>query len=501
MHSAPYRWAVLVMLIHGGAPACAAFDEAKVDALVKDAQKAFDVPGVAVAIVRDGEVVYLKGFGVRDIDKKDPVTPDTLFPLGSCTKAFTTTAMAMLVDDGKMAWDDPVRKYVEFFHLADPLADADVRLRDLVCHRTGLAGHDLLWYRAPWKPEEAVRRAAHIPLDKPFRTTFQYQSTMFTAAGLGVGHASKSSWKEFVQARILDPLQMKETVFTTADAEKADHAAPHRKNAVGEIERIPVCKMDEPDAASSVHSSARDLANWVRFQMSDGTWNGKRLVSGKNLDETHTPQMALRLEGTAKAMLPDTHLLSYGMGWVIHDYRGYGLVSHAGLIDGFRVQITLVPEAKLGIVLLANLHQTRMNLPLCNSIIDHLLGLPKKEWNTYFLDLVKKEEADAAERTKKLLAERHLNTKPSRELPAYTGTYEDAVLGPAKVTLADGQLVLKFSSFTCPLEHFHYDTFIAKSELLANPRIVFTLGADGEVATLEGLDTIGAEFKKVTAKK
>jgi CubicO group peptidase (beta-lactamase class C family) len=483
-----------------GAPRENPFDAKAVDALVVEARKAFDVPGVAVAIVRNGEVIYLKGFGEKELGKKDPVTPDTLFPLASCTKAFTTAAMAILVDDRKMDWDDPVRKHVDFFHLSDPTADADVRMRDLVCHRTGLAGHDLLWYRVPWKPEDAIRRIAHVKLDKPFRTAFQYQSTMFTAAGYGVGTASGGTWKDFVQNRLLNPLEMKATVFTTPDAEKADHALPHMKSAQGEVKTIPIYQMTNPDPACSLHSSARDLANWVRFQLGDGMWKGERIVAAKNLAETHTPQIAIRLEGAAKMMNPETHLISYGMGWVIQDYRGYGLVSHAGAIDGYRVHLTLVPEAKIGIVILSNLHQTRMNLPLSNSIVDLLLGLPKNDWNGHFLDLVKKDEADAKERARQLQAKRHLDTKPSRELGEFTGTFEDAAYGSSSIKLEAGKLVWRWNSFTCPLEHFHYDTFTAKNDVLGDPQIVFTLNANGEVATIQIGGIVGAEFKKVKQK-
>ena len=177
------------------------------------------MPGAAVAVVRNGDVLF-SCQGVREAAGRDPITPDTLFPLASCSKAFTTTAMAMLVDEGKMAWDDPVRKHLPSFRLADPLADRAVILRDLLCHRTGLGTHDLLWYRAPWTPEDAVRRAGLLPLDKPFRSAFQYQSTMFTAAGLAVSSSAGKPWYDFVRARILDPLEMKSTCFTSTEALK-----------------------------------------------------------------------------------------------------------------------------------------------------------------------------------------------------------------------------------------------------------------------------------------
>src|SRR5262249_20090088 len=177
------RFALPVLALTMPAAARAdSFDSTAVDALVRDALKSWHVPGIAVAIVRDGEVLYLKGHGVRDVTTKDPVTPDTLFSIASCTKAFTTTAMAILIDEGKMAWDDPVRKHVPFFHLSDSLADKEIVLRDLVCHRTGLRGHDMLWFHSPWTQEEQVRKLALLPLDKPFRSAFQYQSTMFVAA-------------------------------------------------------------------------------------------------------------------------------------------------------------------------------------------------------------------------------------------------------------------------------------------------------------------------------
>ena len=207
-------------------------DPAAVDAVVRDALKAWNVPGVAVAVVRDDQVVYLKGHGLRAAGSDRPVTPDTVFPLASCSKGFTTTILAMLVGEGKMGWDDPVRKHLPWFHLGDPLADREVTLRNLVTHRTGLRGHDLLWYRSPLPQEELVRRVGLLPLDKPFRTAFQYQSTMFTAAGLAEGAATKTTWADLVRERIFKPLEMAESSLTTTEALKAaDLAMPHRLGA------------------------------------------------------------------------------------------------------------------------------------------------------------------------------------------------------------------------------------------------------------------------------
>ena len=262
---------VAVVCIAGAAAVRAETTDAAIDAAVKNSLETWHVPGVAVAIVRDGEVVYLKGHGVKSLDADGPVTPDTLFPVGSCTKAFTTTAMAILVDEGKMGWDDPVRKHLSYFHLGDPLADKEVTLRDLVCHRTGLAPHDLLWYRSPWTPEEVVRRAGLLPLDQPFRTCFQYQSTMFTAAGLAVGATAGQPWQDFVQKRLFDPLGMTASCFTsTAAAKAADRATGHRLNRFDRPEVVDSYPQEAPDPAGSIHSTVRDLSQWVLFQLGDG---------------------------------------------------------------------------------------------------------------------------------------------------------------------------------------------------------------------------------------
>jgi CubicO group peptidase (beta-lactamase class C family) len=485
------------------APAGAAegpFDPRAVDALAKHALQTWHVPGVAVAIVRDGEVVYLKGHGVRDVATGEPVTPDTVFPLASCTKAFTTAALAVLVDEGKLGWDDPVRRHLPSFRLGDPLADRDVRIRDLLCHRTGLRGHDLLWYRAPWAPEETVRRAGLLPLDRPFRSAFQYQSTMFTAAGLAVGSASGTPWDAFLRERLLGPLGMKNTACTSTDATKAaDRATGHRLNERGEPEPVPYYPQPVPDAAGSVHSTARDLARWVRFQLGDGTAGGKRLVSAASLTETHRPQMVVRLEGSDRAMHPDTVQMSYGLGWVIQDYRGRRLVSHAGAVDGFRCHLTMVPDAHLGIVLLCNLQHTRMNLALSNRIVDRLLGLPARDWDRLFLDVARQEAA--AERERARQARRHAGTRPSKELAAYAGDYEHPAYGTVRVTLERGKLVWDWRDFHAALEHFHYDTFTLPVEFLGNPEVQFTLNEAGGVERMHVFGHMDIEFRRVAGAK
>jgi len=469
-------------------------DGPTIDSVIQDAMKAWEVPGVAVAVIRDGKVIYLRGLGLRDRGTKKLITADTVFPIASCSKAFTTLAMAMLVDEGKMGWDDPVRKHVPFFRLADPLADENVTLRDLVSHRTGVGPHELLWYRAPWKPEEMIRRIGRVKPSRSFRSAFQYQTIMFTTAGHAVGAASKSTWADFVQKRIFEPLGMTAASCTTAAALKAsDHATPHRCNRDGHIEVIPWYEIDTPNAAGSVNASARDLAKWVQFQLGDGTIRGKRLVSEKSLNETHTPQMIIPLEGATRAMNPDTHQLSYGMGWVIQDYHGHLLVSHAGAIDGFRAHITLAPKDGLGIVILSNLHQTRLNLALSNSLVDLLLKLPSRDWNSYLAKIVQEEQVAARARAEEFWSKRRQGTKPSLELTAYVGAYKEPAYGTARIRLEKGRLVWEWSTFRCPLEHFHFDTFIAKNDILGDPPLIFTLNRDGDIASLKVIDV---EFKR-----
>jgi CubicO group peptidase (beta-lactamase class C family) len=478
------------------APNACADEAASLDKLVKDAVRTWRVPGVAVAVLHNGEVVYLKGHGFRDAGTGEPVTPDTVFPLASCSKAFTSSALALLVDEGKLSWDDHVRKHVPFFHLSDPLADRDVRIRDLLCHRTGVGSHDLLWYRSPWSPEEAVRRVGLLPLDKPFRTAFQYQSTMFTAAGFAVRSAGGMPWEDFVRIRLLEPLGMRSTVCTSTAIRGGDRATGYEPGERGETVALAPYPLDQPDAAGSVHSTARDLARWLQFQMGDGTLNGKALVAAASLRETHRPQMVIPMSDTDRAIHPDTVQMSYGMGWVIQDYRGHRLISHAGIIDGFRCHLTMAPDDKIGVVILANLHRTRMNQALSNAIVDQLLGLPAKDWNAIVQAVVRREAAEAEDVLRAREAARHRGTTPSQPLVAYAGAYENPAFGSARVTFDSGRLVWSFNAFRAPLEHYQYDTFFLPLNVLGQPLVRFTTSAAGTVEAMHVGGKMDVEFRR-----
>ncbi len=497
LHNAVLALAVVVALSLSAS--AQAVDQAALDALMNEAMKHWQAPGSAVVVVRGDEVVYLKGFGVKDVNTKQPVTPDTIFAIGSTTKAFVTAAMAILADDGKMRWDDPARKHLPYFRLSDPLANENVTLRDLVTHRAGLIRHDMLWYGSPWSREEIIRRVGFVPLSYGFRTTFQYQNIMFLAAGQAVGAASGSSWEEFTQKRIFDPLGMKSANFSALKAEQSpDHASPHSKQGAV-IEVIKWRNLDNVGPAGSINASARDLSNWIRLHLNDGVFDGKRLISSENLRETHTPQMVIRNEGRWRLFFPEseTSQLSYGLGWFINDYRGHKLVMHGGTIDGFRACVMLVPKSKVGVAVLVNLAGSQMPEATCYNIVDLLLGLPKKDWNAYISEEAKKYET--AQTTARLarLDKRHTNTKPSRDLAAYSGIYEDAAYGQARILLDGDKLAIQWSNFKSRLDHFHYDTFTAMEDELKTEQAVFTLGADGEVIAMNFL---GVNFKKAKAK-
>jgi CubicO group peptidase (beta-lactamase class C family) len=491
---------ILALALTGAGPAAAADPEpAAVDRAVTDAMTAFDVPGAALVVVRDGRVVVLKGYGRKRFDRPEPVTPDTLFPLASCTKAFTSTLLAMLVDDGKVAWDDLVRKHLPGFHLADPEADAKVTLRDLLAHRTGVGGNDLLWYHAPWGVDEVLRRIPKLPMEYPFRGGFQYSSLMYMAAGRAAAQAGGKPWEVLVKERITDPLGMKGIAFTSKEIPAtADRATGHRlanrerQRPEPRLEIMPAYEIREPNPAGSIFATPRDLAAWMQFHLSEGLADGKRLVSAKALAETHTAQNTIPLEGNARAMNPDTERLSYGMGWVVNDHRGKKVVAHGGMIDGFRVQITLLPEEKLGIALLNNLHETRMNQAVTNTLIDLYCGLSPRDWNEFFLKLVA--DAEAARRAALDARDRARNpdTKPSLPLEMYAGDYEDPAYGKARLSAKDGKLTLEWSSFTMPLEHYQDDVFRV-TEGYFQDRLVELIPADGKATAIR---FIGVMFRR-----
>lgn len=467
---------------------------ADVDKLAADALAAWDAPGLAVVVVRGDETLVLKGYGKRAIGKPEPITPDSVFPLASCTKAFTTTLLAMLADDEVMTWDDPLRKHLPGFKLSDPNADAMLTVRDLLCHRCGIGGHDLLWYRVPWDIDEIVKRAQSLPLDYPFRGGYRYSSIPILIAGRAIEKRIGKKWEELVRTRICEPLGMRGVTFTTtAILKDADRAAGHKIGKSGKVEAMPYYEITEPNPSGSVNATARDVAAWLKFHLSAGVGpDGKRRVSVKNLGETHTPQNLIRMEGTAKLLNPDTVQLSYAMGWLVYDYRGKKVLSHGGLIDGFRVQLTILPDENIAFAVMCNLHDTRMTAALTNSLIDVYCKLPARDWNAYYRKIVEDEATTRKKAIEARNAARDPSAKPTLPLIGYSGEYMHPAYGTANVTEKDGKLTIAYGNFICPLEHFQSDVFRVIDGFFEEQLFPFAV-ANGKATSLQ---FGGQEFKR-----
>lgn len=479
----------------------AEFDPKPIDDLAGKALKAFEAPGLAIVIVKDDKVIYMQGHGVREVGTDLKVTPDTLFAIASCSKAFTATAVGLMVEDGKMKWDDPVSKHLPGFKMNDVLADHEITLRDSLCHRHGLARHDVLWLKTNYTRDEILNRIAFLPRSTSFRSTFEYNNLLFLAAGQAAGKANGSSFEEIVQKRIFDPLGMKTACFSTTVALKnADHAKPHRRDDNRKVEAFPWDNIDNVGPAGSINASVRDLSQWVRMQLGGGYVDEKRIVPPSILQEMHTPQKEVRLEGRWPITFPPdvTNLASYGLGWFITDYRGRLCVSHGGTLEGFRAQTLLFPKEKFGVVVLANLGGNRLPESLSKSISDVLLDVPekqRKDWDAHYTAHDSRTTAlEKADKTKKL-AERKKDTKPSLKLEEYAGKFHDPGYGDVAVVFEKDALRLKWTTFDLELSHFHYDTFTMLKAYDGWPsdRVVFRLNAAGKV---ESLTFLGREFAK-----
>jgi dipeptidyl aminopeptidase/acylaminoacyl peptidase/CubicO group peptidase (beta-lactamase class C family) len=429
-----------------------------IDPLIEAAMKEWNVPGLAVAVVKDDRVVLLKGYGLRDVERKLPVTPQTLFAIGSITKSFTVTGLGILVDEGKLDWDRPVRDVLADFQLKDPIATDHATARDLVSHRTGLPRHDYVWYADPGVSRaELLRRLRHLEPAKEFRAVYQYQNLMFMTAGIMIERISGTSWEEFTRRRIVEPLEMERTNFSVEASQKADDVAlPYARGADGP-RRIPFHNIDAIGPAGSINSNVEAMSRYVRFHINRGTLSQKRILSNETATQMQTPQVVMPDAGQGEEFGP----MSYGLGLMIGSYRGEPTVEHSGSIDGFVAQLSLLPRRKIGIVVLTNLARPNPLPPLvARSVFDRLLGLEPVDWAERAREQDRKSAAAREEARRKRAADRREGTTPSHAMADYVGRYEHPAYGVVTIE-ADGT-GLKLSTgggLSAPLRHYHYDVF------------------------------------------
>ncbi len=488
---APWRLGAVVLVLSSmlaQAQAPARSKGAGLDAYVAKALTDWEAPGLAIAVVRNDSIIFAKGYGVREIGKPDPVTPNTVFAIGSTSKAFTVGLLGMLVDVKRITWDDRVTKYLPSFELFDSYATRDLTIRDLLTHRSGLPRGDRLWANSGYSRAEVLRRVRFLEPSWPFRSRYGYQNIMFLAAGTVAESVESQSWDDLVSERIFRPLGMRRSVTSTILLPAmTDVATPHEKLG-GKTTAVEWSNIDNIGPAGSINSSVTDMAQWIRMQLGQGTYQGKKLLEANTVKEMHTAQMHQRLSEEDEKTYPETHLLSYGLGWAIRDYRGMKLVSHGGAIRGMRAQVVLVPERKLGVVVLTNVAESSLPTAMGYKLVDLYTAGPPKDWSGVLLASTKAARDRAAEERRKVEAGRVMGTKPTLELSRYPGVYADSMYGDIKIAAEGDKLVATFGpQFTGDLAHWNYDTFEItwRNPVFGKTLVTFQLDPRGRTKSLE----------------
>lgn len=437
-------------------PNCLSAQDQLLTKLISTNQQFWEVPGVTVIRVTRDQIVDVTCVG--DISLNGPkLTPQAIFPIASCTKQFTCFLLGQLVDDGLLNWDDPVQQHLPWFKLTDAAATKLVTVRDLLCHRTGVPGHDILWYQSTWSAEEIVRRGCQMPLTQPFRTTLQYSSIMYLAAGLIAEKVTQQPWGTLIEDRIFKPVRLK---TATVIQPTAGQVSGHRLSDDGKLKPIPYYEMKTPNAAGSIHMTANDIGAWLKLLLNEGKRGDEAIISQQSFRELFQPQTIIRREGITERMNPHTSQLAYGLGWVIQDYRGHRVCQHAGFIEGTRVHFTLLPDDNMAFAILSNREGSRLPLSLSNQLIDHHLKVPKStDWNKLFHEIVAEEELALQVNEKRIELARRPNTTPTRPLTDFVGQYEHPAYGRITIQHNQGQLICQWNHWKLPLSHWDTNTF------------------------------------------
>lgn len=450
------------------------------DEFVEQVREAWQIPGLAVAIVQDGKVIHARGYGFRDLERKLPVTPDTLFAIGSVTKSFTVTVLGTLAEEGKFDWDKPVREWLPGFRLHDAMAAERTTPRDLVTHRSGLPRHDLLWYGSSLTRQEMFARLRYLEPSRDFRSAYQYQNLMFLTAGILAEQLSGMKWEELIRQRILAPLEMSRSNFSVAASQRDENFSWPYAKIKDEVRRVPFRVLDEIGPAGSINSSVAEMSRYLLLHLGKGKYGEKTVVSESFVAQMQMPQMVIQQPQTFE----EVGHTSYGMGLFVTQYRGVKLVHHGGGIDGFIALISLLPQKNVGVVVLTNLSPNAAPPVITYSVFDRLLGLEPVNWLERVREQEKKQRDAAEEARKRRLTPRQEGTRPSHAPESYAGEYEHPGYGVVAIANSGEKLTARFNSFTAPLEHFHFDVFQAP-ELPANPlsemKFTFAMDARGEI--------------------
>jgi len=404
-------------------------------------------------------VIYAKGYGFRDVEHKLPVNTDTLFPIGSISKSFTSLAFAMLNDEGKVDWDKSVRTYLPEFQMNDPVASEHAVPRDLFSHRTGLPRHDIVWYSSDFSRADMVSRLRYLKPNKDFRSAYQYNNLTIMTMGYLEGKMTGLGWEGTIHEKIFSPLGMTHSDLSVEDIEKTDnHALPYElKKEV--VTQVPFHNIDSIGPAGSINSSIADMSHYLTFQLGDGKYEGKQLVSESNLRLMHSPQTPMPDLSPAFSF-PELGHFSYGLTWVVTAYRGHNLVWHNGGIDGFYALLSLLPDDHMGVVVLTNMPGQPAPEILAYNVYDRLLGLDQVPWLARFKDLEAKRKKQEEESKKTKVSDKKTGTHPSHDLKDYAGNYENPGYGLIKVAQKADALELSLNKLgPYPLGHYHYDVF------------------------------------------
>jgi len=416
---------------------------------------------MSVGIVKDGEIVHSKGYGVKELGKKDRVDENTQFAIASNTKAFVASCLGKLVSEGKLKWSDKVRDYLPYFTLYDEYASKEANIEDLLCHRVGLGTYsaDVIWYKSERSVEEVIKRYAHVPQAFSFRDGYGYTNLMFIAAGEVITQVTGKPWEEYLKENFLDPLEMTQSTLRMAELSE-NVASPHKIDLQKGTIPIEWTSWDLPSAAGGLLSSANDISKWMRMNLNEGEWNGKRYIEKgiqNHLWSIHNPYS---LNQSAREAIPERNLAGYGLGWSLMDYDGHLIAMHGGGYDGMYSRVILVPTLGLGVVVLTNSMEGNP-FPLAMWIVDQYLGKNDRDWSQEYLERARA-NTHHKDQVDERISKRVMDTKASLSKEELVGVYNDPMYGNIVINNNNGVLEMSFEDaplLGAKLVHWHYDVY------------------------------------------